>query len=34
VIPEGWRSGQIYEAVDKVLALPVGTTKKSIGRPA
>jgi uncharacterized YceG family protein len=30
VIPEGWRSGQIYEAVDKALALPVGTTKKSI----
>jgi len=32
VIPEGWRSGQIYEAVDKVLALPVGTTKKSIAK--
>ncbi|MGW3103366.1 endolytic transglycosylase MltG [Streptomyces sp. NPDC001100] len=30
VIPEGWRSGQIYEAVDKALALPAGTTKKSI----
>ncbi|MEV0738172.1 endolytic transglycosylase MltG [Streptomyces sp. NPDC050549] len=30
VIPEGWRSGQIYEAVDKALALPPGTTKKSI----
>ncbi|WP_043668740.1 endolytic transglycosylase MltG [Streptomyces xylophagus] len=32
VIPEGWRSGQIYEAVDKVLALPVGSTKKSIAK--
>ncbi|MEV0472677.1 endolytic transglycosylase MltG [Streptomyces prunicolor] len=32
VIPEGWRSGQIYTAVDKVLALPVGTTKKSIAK--
>ena len=32
VIPEGWRSGQIYAAVDKVLALPVGTTKKSIAK--
>ncbi|WP_262057223.1 endolytic transglycosylase MltG [Streptomyces sp. STR69] len=30
VIPEGWRSGQIYDAVDKALALPAGTTKKSI----
>ncbi|WP_405837554.1 endolytic transglycosylase MltG [Streptomyces sp. NBC_01518] len=32
VIPEGWRSGQIYEAVDKALTLPVGTTKKSIAK--
>ncbi|MBK6013675.1 endolytic transglycosylase MltG [Streptomyces sp. MBT53] len=30
VIPEGWRSGQIYDAVDKALALPAGTTKKAI----
>lgn len=30
VIPEGWRSGQIYDAVDKALTLPAGTTKKSI----
>ncbi|MDX3380468.1 endolytic transglycosylase MltG [Streptomyces niveiscabiei] len=28
-IPEGWRSGQVYEAVDKALALPVGTTRKT-----
>ncbi|WP_151475314.1 endolytic transglycosylase MltG [Streptomyces albicerus] len=32
VIPEGWRSGQVYEAVDKVLALPAGTTKKSLDK--
>ncbi|MFG2134057.1 endolytic transglycosylase MltG [Streptomyces sp. NPDC048751] len=32
VIPEGWRAGQIYEAVDKVLELPSGTAKKSLER--
>ncbi|MEW2114152.1 endolytic transglycosylase MltG [Streptomyces sp. NPDC005474] len=32
LIPEGWRSLQVYEAVDKALALPAGTTKKSIGK--
>ncbi|MFS8199703.1 endolytic transglycosylase MltG [Streptomyces sp. CWNU-52B] len=32
VIPEGWRSGQVYEAMDKVLALPAGTSKKSLDR--
>ncbi len=32
VIPEGRRSGQIYEAVDKALALPAGTTKKSLAK--
>ncbi|PAZ15535.1 aminodeoxychorismate lyase [Streptomyces sp. SA15] len=32
VIPEGWRAGQVYEAVDKALALPAGTTKKSLGK--
>ncbi|MFJ9903711.1 endolytic transglycosylase MltG [Streptomyces sp. NPDC101152] len=30
VIPEGWRAGQVYAAVDKALALPPGTTRKSI----
>ncbi|MFJ4646510.1 endolytic transglycosylase MltG [Streptomyces bobili] len=30
VIPEGWRASQIYEAVDKALALPVGTTRKAL----
>lgn len=32
VIPEGWRATQVYEAVDKALALPAGTTKKSLGK--
>ncbi|KAB1145258.1 endolytic transglycosylase MltG [Streptomyces luteolifulvus] len=32
VIPEGWRAGQVYEAVDKALALPDGTTKKSLAK--
>ncbi|WP_428956393.1 endolytic transglycosylase MltG [Streptomyces sp. cg35] len=30
VIPEGWRSGQVYDAVDKALELPAGTTKKAV----
>ncbi|QNP74111.1 endolytic transglycosylase MltG [Streptomyces roseirectus] len=29
-IPEGWRAGQVYEAVDKALALPAGTTRKAL----
>lgn len=32
VIPEGWRASQVYEAVDKALALPAGTTKKSLSK--
>lgn len=32
VIPEGWRASQVYAAVDKALALPSGTTKKSLGK--
>ncbi|MEU7427429.1 endolytic transglycosylase MltG [Streptomyces sp. NPDC040750] len=32
VIPEGWRASQVYDAVDKVLKVPSGTTRKSIGR--
>ena len=32
VIPEGWRSGQVYEAVDKALALPAGSTRKSLSK--
>ncbi|MGY4737887.1 endolytic transglycosylase MltG [Streptomyces sp. ATMOS53] len=30
VIPEGWRASQIYEAVDKALALPPGTTRGAL----
>ncbi|MEW2163729.1 endolytic transglycosylase MltG [Streptomyces sp. NPDC007084] len=32
VIPEGWRSGQVYAAVDKALRMPAGATKKSLGK--
>lgn len=32
VVPEGWRSGQIYAAVDKALRIPAGTTKKSLAK--
>lgn len=32
VIPEGWRSGQVYAAVDKALRVPAGTTKKSLAK--
>jgi uncharacterized YceG family protein len=32
VIPEGWRASQVYDAVDKALSLPSGTTRKSIGK--
>ncbi|MFD9906458.1 endolytic transglycosylase MltG [Streptomyces sp. NPDC059063] len=31
-IPEGWRSGQVYEAVDKALQVPAGTTKKAVAK--
>ncbi|WP_217241931.1 endolytic transglycosylase MltG [Streptomyces sp. AC555_RSS877] len=32
VIPEGWRAGQVYDAVDKALALPAGSAKKSLAK--
>ncbi|MET8944427.1 endolytic transglycosylase MltG [Streptomyces sp. NPDC004542] len=32
VIPEGARASQVYDAVDKALALPAGTTRKSVGK--
>lgn len=32
VIPEGWRAGQVYAAVDKALRLPPGATKKSLAK--
>ncbi|MFC7304582.1 endolytic transglycosylase MltG [Streptomyces monticola] len=31
LIPEGWRSGQVYSAVDKALGVPEGTAKKAAG---
>lgn len=31
VVPEGWRASQVYDAVDKALALPAGTTRQSVG---
>ncbi|MBB5926050.1 endolytic transglycosylase MltG [Streptomyces echinatus] len=34
VIPEGWRSGQVYDAIDKALALPPGSTRKSLDKAA
>ncbi|MFG2647777.1 endolytic transglycosylase MltG [Streptomyces sp. NPDC048436] len=33
-IPEGWRSGQVYGAVDKALGVPAGTTKKTLPKAA
>ncbi|MFI8949444.1 endolytic transglycosylase MltG [Streptomyces sp. NPDC053750] len=32
VIPEGRRATQVYEAIDKILALPADTTKKSLAQ--
>ncbi|MEZ3180390.1 endolytic transglycosylase MltG [Streptomyces pimonensis] len=32
VVPEGWRAGQVYAAVDEVLDLPAGTAKKSLAK--
>lgn len=29
-VPEGWRAGQVYQAVDQALALPAGTTQKAV----
>ncbi|MFE0100512.1 endolytic transglycosylase MltG [Streptomyces sp. NPDC059009] len=29
-IPEGWRSGQVYAAIDQALDLPAGSTKKAV----
>ncbi|WJV44475.1 endolytic transglycosylase MltG [Streptomyces flavofungini] len=31
-IPEGWRSAQVYEAVDKALDVPSGTTKRAVSK--
>ncbi|MER8015124.1 endolytic transglycosylase MltG [Streptomyces griseoluteus] len=32
VIPEGWRASQIYEAIDKALALPPGSARKTVAK--
>ncbi|WP_435270657.1 endolytic transglycosylase MltG [Streptomyces sp. 1222.5] len=32
VVPEGWRASQVYDAIDKALKLPAGSTSKSIGK--
>jgi cell division protein YceG involved in septum cleavage len=32
VVPEGWRASQVYDAIDKTLQLPPGSTRKSIGK--
>ncbi|MEU6537331.1 endolytic transglycosylase MltG [Streptomyces sp. NPDC047000] len=32
VIPEGWRASRVYQAVDKALALPPGSTQKSVAK--
>ncbi|MFD3561170.1 endolytic transglycosylase MltG [Streptomyces sp. NPDC058686] len=29
-VPEGWRAGQVYEALDKALGVPAGTTEKAV----
>ncbi|KPH98008.1 aminodeoxychorismate lyase [Actinobacteria bacterium OK074] len=34
LIPEGWRAGQVYDAVDKALRLPGGSTRKSLAKAA
>ncbi|MEU3830202.1 endolytic transglycosylase MltG [Streptomyces sp. SID486] len=34
VIPEGWRASQVYDAIDKTLKLPAGTTRKSLDKAA
>ncbi|MFE9098886.1 endolytic transglycosylase MltG [Streptomyces sp. NPDC007264] len=32
VVPEGWRAGQVYAAVDRALGLRAGATKKSLAK--
>jgi UPF0755 protein len=32
VIPEGWRAGQVFRAVDKALGLSPGSTRKSLAK--
>ncbi|MGW7529784.1 endolytic transglycosylase MltG [Streptomyces sp. NPDC054783] len=32
VVPEGWRASQVYDAIDKALRLPAGSTRSSVGK--
>ncbi|MEW2626075.1 endolytic transglycosylase MltG [Streptomyces sp. NPDC048106] len=32
VVQEGWRASQVYDAIDKALALPSGSTRTSLGK--
>ncbi|MFD4319534.1 endolytic transglycosylase MltG [Streptomyces sp. NPDC058548] len=34
LVPEGWRAGQVYTAVDRALGLPEGTARKAATAPA
>lgn len=34
LVPEGWRAGQVYTAVDRALGLPAGTARKAATAPA
>ncbi|MEV5972731.1 endolytic transglycosylase MltG [Streptomyces sp. NPDC051921] len=34
LIPEGWRGGEVYAAVDRSLGLPAGTARKAAQTPA
>ncbi|MGW5424048.1 endolytic transglycosylase MltG [Streptomyces sp. NPDC003943] len=34
VIPEGWRGGEVYAAVDRTLGLPAGTARNAAQAPA
>ncbi|WP_078945821.1 endolytic transglycosylase MltG [Streptomyces exfoliatus] len=33
LVPEGWRAGQVYTAVDRMLGLPEGTARKAVSAP-
>ncbi|MFJ8659501.1 endolytic transglycosylase MltG [Streptomyces sp. NPDC093795] len=33
LVPEGWRAGQVYTAVDRALGLPEGTSRKTATAP-
>ncbi|MFF3914282.1 endolytic transglycosylase MltG [Streptomyces sp. NPDC001852] len=32
VVPEGWRASQVYDAIDRALRLPGGSTRKSVAK--